>query len=68
MREVLRRLELVVAWHLLEALHWGEHLLWDRYDQDFVATFILPDLDREVEPPPDAVEAMNPDIIDDIPF
>lgn len=68
MRETLRRLEIVVAWHLLEAFDWAARLLWERYDHDFVAFFILPGLDREIEIPPEPVDCMGPGTIDDIPF
>ena len=66
MREALRRLEVAIAWHLLAACHWGERLFWERYDHDFVADFILPDL--EIGTPPEAVDDRDDGISDEIPF
>ncbi len=67
MRDALRRLKIGVAWRLLDLCYWGEQFLWKRYDQDFVVRYIMPDLDHEIEEPPELVEAINPDI-DDVPF
>ena len=66
MRELLRRLEVTVAWHLLAVCHWGERLLWERYDHDFIADFIMPDL--EIETPPEPMDDMDTSVIDEIPF
>lgn len=69
MGDALRRLEIAVAWRLMEICHWGEQLLWERYDHDFVARYILPGLDREVEEPSELADELDLDTNDDdIPF
>ena len=52
MGKVFRRLEVAVAWYLLEVCYWGERYLWERYDQQFVARYILPELTRGDPPDP----------------
>ncbi len=63
MRDAVRRLKIAVAWRLLDLCYWGEQFLWERYDQDFVVRYIMPDLAYEIEEPPEYI-----DDDDDIPF
>jgi hypothetical protein len=65
MGKLFRRLEIAAAWSLLEFCYWFECYLWERYDQQFVTRYIMPELACGDPPEPTDI---NTDPSDDIPF